>query len=122
MESLPVCEAIKYAGTEREQLIENYKVSLANLGKCGVKTVCYNFMPVFDWTRTELARKRPDGSTVLAYTQAAIDALDPEKMFESISGDSNGSIMPGWEPERMAKIKDLFAMYKDIDDENFLKT
>ena len=44
VESLPVCEAIKYAGTEREQLIENYKVSLANLGKCGVKTVCYNFM------------------------------------------------------------------------------
>ena len=46
VESLPVCEAIKYAGAEREQLIENYKVSLANLGKCGIKTVCYNFMPV----------------------------------------------------------------------------
>ena len=44
VESLPVCEAIKYAGPERDQLIENYKVSLANLGKCGVKTVCYNFM------------------------------------------------------------------------------
>ena len=49
VESLPVCEAIKYAGAEREQLIENYKVSLANLGKCGIKTVCYNFMPVIDW-------------------------------------------------------------------------
>lgn len=61
------------------------------------------------------ARKRPDGSTVLAYTQEAVDALDPEKMFESIAGDTNGSIMPGWEPERMAHIKELFAMYKDID-------
>ena len=117
VESLPVSEAIKYAGPERDQLIENYKVSLANLGKAGIKTVCYNFMPVFDWTRTELARKRPDGSTVLAYTQEAVDALDPEKMFESIAGDTNGSIMPGWEPERMAHIKELFAMYKDIDDE-----
>lgn len=46
VESLPVCEAIKYAGAEREQLIENYKVSLANLGKCGIRTVCYNFMPL----------------------------------------------------------------------------
>lgn len=73
-------------------------------------------MPVFDWTRTELARKRADGSTVLAYTQKAVDALKPEDMFESISGDTNGTVMPGWEPERMEKIKDLFALYKDVDD------
>lgn len=78
-------------------------------------------MPVFDWTRTELARKRPDGSTVLAYTQEAVDAINPEDMFASISGDMNGTVMPGWEPERMAKIKDLFAMYKDIDDEKLFE-
>ena len=53
-------------------------------------------MPVFDWTRTELARKRPDGSTVLAYTQEAVDAINPEEMFASIAGDTNGTIMPGW--------------------------
>ena len=46
VESLPVCEAIKYGGPERDQLIENYKVSLANLGKCGIHCICYNFMPV----------------------------------------------------------------------------
>ena len=74
-------------------------------------------MPVFDWTRTELARKRADGSTVLAYTQEAVDSLDPEKMFDSIAGDTNGTIMPGWEPERMTKVKELFAMYKDVDNE-----
>ena len=79
--------------------------------------VCYNFMPVFDWTRTELARVRPDGSTVLAYTQEAVDALNPEDMFASISGDANGAILPGWEPERMAHIRELFEMYKDVDDE-----
>ena len=48
-------------------------------------------------------------------------ALDPEKMFESISGDMNGSIMPGWEPERMARVKELFEMYKDVDDEKLFE-
>lgn len=54
VESLPVCEAVKYAGSERDRLIENYKISLANLGKAGIRTVCYNFMPVIDWIRTDL--------------------------------------------------------------------
>lgn len=67
VESLPVSEAIKYAGPERDALIENYKVSLANLGKCGVRTVCYNFMPVLDWARTDLEHKWEDGTTSLYF-------------------------------------------------------
>ena len=117
IESVNVHDAIKTGAPDRDLYIDHYIETLENLGKEDIHLVCYNFMPVFDWTRTELARKRPDGSTVLAYTQEAVDALDPEKMFESIAGDTNGSIMPGWEPERMAHIKELFAMYKDIDDE-----
>lgn len=76
VESLPVCEAIKYAGPEREQLIENYKVSLANLGKCGVKTVCYNFMPVIDWVRTDLQHPWPDGSSSLYYDRVRFAYFD----------------------------------------------
>lgn len=76
VESLPVCEAIKYAGTEREQLIENYKVSLANLGKCGVKTVCYNFMPVIDWIRTDLQYPWPDGTSSLYYDRIRFAYFD----------------------------------------------
>lgn len=117
IESVNIHDAIKVGTPDREQYIENYITTLERLGQAGIHMVCYNFMPVFDWTRTELARMRPDGSTVLAYTQEAVDALDPEKMFESIAGDTNGTVMPGWEPERMARIKDLFAMYKDVDDE-----
>lgn len=117
IESVNVHDDIKTGVPEREKYIDNYIQTLENLALEGIKLVCYNFMPVFDWTRTELARVRPDGSTVLAYTQAAIDALNPEKMFASISGDVNGTILPGWEPERMAKVKELFEMYKDIDDE-----
>ncbi|MBO4886882.1 MAG: mannonate dehydratase [Firmicutes bacterium] len=121
IESVNVHDAIKVGAPERDQFIANYIETLENLGKEDIHLVCYNFMPVFDWTRTELARKRPDGSTVLAYTQAAVDALDPEKMFDSIAGDMNGTVMPGWEPERMARVKELFALYKDIDDEKLFQ-
>lgn len=76
VESLPVCEAIKYAGAERDQLIENYKVSLANLGKCGVKTVCYNFMPVIDWVRTDLHHPWADGSSSLYYDRVRFAYFD----------------------------------------------
>ena len=76
VESLPVCEAIKYAGAEREQLIENYKISLANLGKCGIKTVCYNFMPVIDWIRTDLQHPWPDGTSSLYYDRIRFAYFD----------------------------------------------
>ncbi len=76
VESLPVCEAIKYAGPERDLLIENYKVSLANLGKAGVKTVCYNFMPVLDWARTDLEYPNPDGTSNLYFNRAEFAYFD----------------------------------------------
>ena len=67
VESLPVSEAIKYGGAERDNLIENYKKSLINLGKAGVKTVCYNFMPVIDWIRTDLEHLWEDGTSSLYF-------------------------------------------------------
>lgn len=67
VESLPVHESFKYGGDDRERLVENYKESLRNLGKCGIKTICYNFMPVIDWIRTELNHKLPNGSEVLYF-------------------------------------------------------
>lgn len=121
IESVNVHDAIKTGSAKRDMYIENYIETLENLGKEDIHLVCYNFMPVFDWTRTELAREREDGSTVLAYTQEAVDALDPEKMFESIADDMNGTIMPGWEPERMAKVKELFELYKEVDDEKLFE-
>ena len=121
IESVNVHDAIKAGLPQRDQYIENYITTLERLGKAGIHMVCYNFMPVFDWTRTELARRRPDGSTVLAYTQAAVDALVPERMFESILWDMNGTVMPGWEPERMAGIKALFEIYRDVDEEKLFE-
>jgi mannonate dehydratase len=121
IESVNVHDAIKVGTSERDMYIDNYIKTLENLGEEDIHLVCYNFMPVFDWTRSELARKRPDGSTVLAYNQKDIDKIVPEKMFESISKDMNGTVMPGWEPERMERVKELFEMYKDIDDEKLFQ-
>ena len=121
IESIPVHEDIKLGKPTRDKYIENYCENIRRVAEAGIKCICYNFMPVFDWTRTELARMRPDGSTVLAYTQEAVDALDPEKMFDSIAGDMNGTVMPGWEPERMEHVKELFEMYKEIDDEKLFE-
>lgn len=117
IESVNIHDAIKTGVSERDKYIDHYIETLENLGKEGIRLVCYNFMPVFDWTRTELSRMRPDGSTVLAYTQKAVDELEPEKMFSSIEKDMNGSVMPGWEPERMERVKELFEMYRDVDEE-----
>jgi mannonate dehydratase len=117
IESVNVSDAIKVGSADRDKDIEAYIETLKNLGEADIHMVCYNFMPVFDWTRTELARKRPDGSTVMAYNQAAVDKIDPLKMFDSISGDMNGTVMPGWEPERMAKVKELFELYRGVDAE-----
>jgi len=121
IESVNVSDAIKTGAREREKDIAAYIETLENLGKEDIHLVCYNFMPVFDWTRTELARKREDGSTVLAYSQEAIEKIDPSRMFETINSEMNGTVMPGWEPERMAHVKELFAAYKDIDNEKLFE-
>jgi mannonate dehydratase len=76
VESLPVGEAIKYAGKDRDPLIENYKISLANLGKAGIKTICYNFMPVIDWVRTDLDHLWDDGTSSLYFDKIRFAYFD----------------------------------------------
>lgn len=116
IESVNVHDAIKIGTPDRDKYIANYIETLENLGKEGIDIVCYNFMPVFDWTRTDLAKVRPDGSAVLAYDQAVVDNIDPQTFFDQTTGNSNGFVMPGWEPERLAKVKELFEAYKDVDE------
>ena len=76
VESLPVSESIKFGGPDREQLLENYKVSLRNLGKAGIKTVVYNFMPVIDWIRTDLNYRLPDGTQTLYFDKIRFAYFD----------------------------------------------
>ena len=116
VESVNVHDDIKTAGPNRDLYIENYKQTLRNLKDFGVKVVCYNFMPVFDWTRTDLFHPLPDGSTALFYEKSKIKQ-DPEEMAEYILSECKGFTMPGWEPERLANLKQLFELYKGVDKE-----
>lgn len=117
IESVNIHDAIKVGTPDREQYIENYIQTLTHLGEEGIDLVCYNFMPVFDWTRSDLAKVRPDGATVMAYDQQQVSKIKPEEMFASMDGQSNGFALPGWEPERMAQVKQLFELYKDVDEQ-----
>ena len=118
IESVNIHDSIKIGLPDRDKYIENYITTLENLAKADIKLVCYNFMPVFDWTRSELAKKRDDGSTVLSYDQEKIDEINPDEMFKQIDSNSQGFVMPGWEPERLAHVKELFEAYKDIGEQN----
>jgi mannonate dehydratase len=76
VESLPVCESIKYGGPDRDQLIANYKESLRNLSAEGIHTICYNFMPVLDWARTDLDHPNPNGTTNLYFSYSEFAYFD----------------------------------------------
>ncbi|MDR3314602.1 MAG: mannonate dehydratase [Oscillospiraceae bacterium] len=117
IESVNVHEDIKLGLPSAATYIENYKTSIRNLAAAGVQVICYNFMPVFDWTRTDLAMPLPDGSTCLSYDGRQVEGKLPEDMFREIDARSNGYAMPGWEPHRIPEIRELFEKYQGITEE-----
>ena len=106
VESIPVHEDIKLGRATRDRLIDNWCTTVERVGAIGVPVVCYNFMPVFDWMRTSLARPLPDGSTTLAYDDAALRRIDLSR--------GTGEL-PGWAAAYEADaLAALLAAYADV--------
>ncbi len=113
VESVPVPEDIKLGNEKAPQLIENYCENIRRLGEAGVKCVCYNFMPVFDWLRSELEHAQEDGANALAYDHAEVLKMDPLKSELSL---------PGWDASYTKEgLRDLLNQYKAIGEDQLWK-
>ncbi len=109
IESVPVHEDIKLGLPSRQQYIENYKENIRRLSKAGVKVICYNFMPVFDWTRTQLDKVLEDGSTALVYYVDQLEKMDPLKGELSL---------PGWDSSYTKdQLAEIFEQYSKVNEE-----
>jgi mannonate dehydratase len=117
IESVNIHDTIKAGGAERDTYIDQYITTLSRLGEADIHMVCYNFMAVFDWTRSDLAKRRSDGSTAMSYDQRIIDSMDPEAMFKTLHAQAPAYTLAGWEPERLEHSKKLFAQFQGIDEE-----
>jgi mannonate dehydratase len=117
IESVNIHDSIKTGSPDRDRYIDNYITTLERLGRADIRLVCYNFMAIFDWTRSDLAKPREDGATAMSYDQRIIDQIDPQDMSTVMNAKSNGYALAGWEPERLSRLKEHFAMYAGINEE-----
>lgn len=121
IESVKVHEAIKQGRADRDLYIENYKQTIRNLARHGVKVIVYDFMPVFDWVRTDLAHVNDDGSTTMYYDGTDLASISPQDLLERMRSGSGGFTLAGWEPERMAELDLLISQYESITEADLLE-
>lgn len=117
VESVNVHDDIKIGRATRDGYIDIYIDTIRKLAKVGVKVICYNFMPIFDWTRTDLYKEAPDGSNALFYQKNLVEGVTPQAVVDRILKGAGDKTMPGWEPERLAHLNQLFEDYADVTEE-----
>lgn len=119
IESVNIHEDIKKGLSGRDKYIDNYIKTMENLSKTGIKCLCYNFMPVVDWLRSDLAYPLEDGSTALAYNHNIIQKMNPAAIAEEMLENSGGYSLPGWEPERLAAMSEDIKFYQGISTDQY---
>ncbi|MDN4602224.1 mannonate dehydratase [Paenibacillus sp. F6_3S_P_1C] len=117
VESVNIHEDIKLGLPTRDQYIDNYKKTMEKLAQVGVKVICYNFMPIFDWLRTDMHKEMEDGSTALFYEHKKLADIEPLELVRRIT-ENSALTMPGWEPERLQYLTGLFEAYKDVTEDH----
>lgn len=121
IESVNIHEDIKLGEKTRDKYIQAYIDTMKNLSQIGIKVICYNFMPVLDWARSDLARPLVDGSNTMAYNHEYILNINPSSLADRFDEQSNGFALPGWEPERLKQMSIAIAKYKNISEEQYWK-
>ena len=119
IESVNIHEDIKKGLPTRDGYIDHYIRTLRNLSAVGVKCLCYNFMPVMDWARSDLRYPLEDGSTVMSYRHEAVLRMNPAAIGGALLGDSLGYSLPGWEPDRLAAMQEDMRFYQAMSTERY---
>lgn len=119
IESVNIHEDIKLGLPSRDEKIENYIETMKRLADVGVKVICYNFMPVLDWARSHLYYSLPDGSETMFFSREFIMNTTPEALADRYAQQCGGIALPGWEPERLARINETIRMYENVTQEQY---
>jgi mannonate dehydratase len=121
IESVNIHEDIKKGLPSRDSYITKYIETMKNLHEAGIKCICYNFMPVMDWARSNLSLPLSDGSNAMAYNHDQVMLMEPHSMADSMLQGANKYSLPGWEPERFPLMAKDIEFYKNVSTDEYFQ-
>jgi mannonate dehydratase len=121
IESVNIHEDIKKGLPSRDRYIDNYCATIRNLSEVGIKCLCYNFMPVMDWARSNLAYLLQDGSAAMAYDHDIVSNMNPALIAKEMLSNSKGYTLPGWEPDRLKLMSADIEFYQSMSSDQYFE-